>query len=83
MTDVQTVACQQCGSPFVPIDASEICPDCEDDREDREFMEDWDAALADACVLGKDCLHHDPIHLSYECYSAADAEAAMADQETT
>jgi hypothetical protein len=54
-------------------DRIETLEDAGEDRWDDPFYEE-DLSDGFGCVLGKECIVADPIHLSSECHTARDAE---------
>lgn len=50
------------------------------DEEEREFWDEYcfdpddEWECEDGCILGDECLHHDPEHTSDECFDLAYAE---------
>lgn len=48
------------------------------DRDD-DYLED---IAREGCVLGAECLHHDPFHTSAECFDVEMAKAHMAPEQT-
>lgn len=60
----------------------ETCPhgeDRPDDCEDCNFDPPDDDAQH-GCVLGADCLHHDPFHTAAECFDVEMAKHFMGDE---
>lgn len=62
------------------------CRECrlaEDEWERDQGWDDRDRIAADdaerSCVLGAECLHHDPFHSSAECFDLEMAKAYMED----